>query len=464
MDNLVRLNKFIASNGVSSRRKVDELITQGRVTVNGDTVVELGFKVNPETDKVQVDGENIRVSTKKIYLILNKPNGVITSVSDEKHRTTVIDLIKSKDKIFPVGRLDYNTTGLLLLTNDGELANKLMHPKGEIYKTYFVKLSKPLEEKHRLKLTEGIKLEGKETAPSKIRYPKKNNNYQDLYISIYEGRNRQVRNMFEHYGYFVRELERTEYAGLKIGDLRQGEWRKLTPEEITKLNELVKDSPSGNTKRVHYAKKDQGKDYKKYKARDDKRDVKKDHKRPERKFTKKDSKYGFKDRQVAERDARLGFKKIDTIEDKRDEKKDYKKSDKRFDTKDFKKDYKKFGKSDDRKFEDRKFGKSDDKKFEKKDYKKFDKRDDKGGKTEYRKFDKPEDKKVFKKDYKKFDKGGDKRFEKKDYKKFDKREDTGVKKEFKKFGTDDDKKTGKPGFKKFNKFDKKDSKRRFKKR
>lgn len=392
MDNLVRLNKFIASNGVSSRRKVDELITQGRVTVNGDTIVELGFKVNPGSDKVQLDGENIRVSTKKIYIILNKPNGVITSVSDEKHRTTVIDLIKSKDKIFPVGRLDYNTTGLLLLTNDGELANKLMHPKGEIYKTYFVKLSKPLEEKHRLKLTEGIKLEGKETAPSKIRYPKKNNNYQDLYISIYEGRNRQVRNMFEHYGYFVRELERIEYAGLKVGDLRQGEWRKLTPEEITKLNELVKDSPSGNTKRIHYAKKDQGRDYKKYKARDDKRDVKKDHKRPEGKFTKKDSKYGFKDRQVAERDARLGFKKIDASEGQGEVKKDYKKSDKRFDKKDFKKDFKKFGKSDDKKFEKKdfkKFGKSDDKKFEKKDFKKYGKSDDKKfEKKDFKKFGK----------------------------------------------------------------------------
>lgn len=237
MENLVRLNKFISSNGFSSRRKVDELIEQGRVTVNGNTIVELGFKINPETDRVALDGENIKVSSKKIYIILNKPDGVVTTVADDKHRTTVIDLIGIREKIFPVGRLDYNTTGLLLLTNDGELANRLMHPKGEVYKTYFVKLSKPLEEKHRIKLTGGIKLEGKRTAPAKIRLQGKNR--QDLYISIYEGRNRQVRNMFEHYGYFVRSLDRVEYAGLKLDGLKSGKWRYLNAVEIKNLNSLV---------------------------------------------------------------------------------------------------------------------------------------------------------------------------------------------------------------------------------
>lgn len=234
MDNLVRLNKFIASNGISSRRKVDELITQGRVTVNGHTIKELGFRIDPEKDKVALDGEIIKTDRKKIYILLNKPKGVITSVSDDKHRTTVIDLINIKEKIFPVGRLDYNTTGLLLLTNDGGLANKLMHPKSEVYKTYFVTLSKPLEEKHKIKLLNGIKLEGKKTAPCKINFPKKNN-YQSLYISIYEGRNRQVRNMFEHYGYFVRELQRVQYDGLKMGELKEGQWRYLDKIEISKL-------------------------------------------------------------------------------------------------------------------------------------------------------------------------------------------------------------------------------------
>ena len=454
MDNLVRLNKFIASNGISSRRKIDEFIAQGRVTVNGNTVAELGYKINPETDKIQLDGENIRASTKKIYIILNKHAGIITSVSDEKKRTTVIDLLNLNEKVFPVGRLDYNTTGLLLLTNDGELAHKLMHPKGEVYKTYFVKLSKPLEEKHRLKLTEGIKLEGKDTAPSKIRYPKKNNNYQDLFISIYEGRNRQVRNMFEHYGYFVRELERVEYAGLKIDNLRSGEWRKLTAEEVTKLQELVKDTPTGNTKRVHYSRREEKKDYKKYTPRDHKKDLKKDFKSTDRKFTKKDSKYGFKDRQIAERDVRLGFKKIDANDDRKDVKREFKKFDKndgkRFEKRDFKKS---FGKSDDKKFEKRDFKKSFGKSYDKSDDKKFEKRDFKKsfGKSD----DKSYEKRDFKKSVKSFGKSEDKKFEKRDFKKS--------------FGKSDDKKFDKDTGKSFvksssRKSDKKDSKSRFKKK
>lgn len=237
MVNLIRLNKFIASNGISSRRKIDEMIEQGRVTINGHTIKELGFKIDPDKDKVALDGERIKTDTKKIYIILNKPKEIITSVSDDKHRTTVIDLIKIREKIFPVGRLDYNTTGLLLLTNDGDFANKLMHPKHEIYKTYFVTLSKPLEEKHRIKLIGGIKLEGKKTSPCKIRFMKRDD-YTNLYISIHEGRNRQVRNMFEHYGYFVRELHRVEYAGLKLSGLKEGQWRYLNQNEISKLKTL----------------------------------------------------------------------------------------------------------------------------------------------------------------------------------------------------------------------------------
>jgi len=230
----VRLNKFIAANGISSRRKIDEMILQERVTVNGKTVNELGFKIDPGFDKVKVDGELVRTDTKKVYLILNKPKGIITSVKDEKRRTTVIDLIKLNQKIFPVGRLDYNTSGLLLLTNDGEFANHLMSPKSRIHKTYYVELSKPLEEKHRLKLCEGIKLDGIRTAPAKIKFLKKSD-FHKLYISIYEGKNRQIHNMFEHYGYFVRELMRVEYAGLKLDGLKEGRWRFLTAEEVSKL-------------------------------------------------------------------------------------------------------------------------------------------------------------------------------------------------------------------------------------
>jgi len=514
LENSIRLNKFIASNGILSRRKIDELILQGRVSVNGNEITELGFKIDPEKDKISVDGEAVRTSTKKIYIILNKPQGVITSVSDDKKRTTVIDILGLNEKVFPVGRLDYNTTGLLLLTNDGELANKLMHPKSEIYKTYFVKLSKPLEEKHRLKLTEGIKLEGKETAPSKIRYPKKNNNYQDLFISIYEGRNRQVRNMFEHYGYFVRELERVEYAGLNMEDLRSGEWRKLTPEEVVKLYEIVKDTPAQNTKRVHYAKRDDKKTYRKYKVRDDKRDHKKDFKKSDHKkdfkkdfsksdkdFSRKESKWGFKHRQIEERDVKLGFNKIDTRDDKRDDrrsdkkddKKDFRKSGKREDSRDAKRGFKTFGKRDDRRDDKRDvkkdfktfgkrderrddkkgvkkdfktFGKRDerrdDKRDVKKDFKTFGKRDDKRDvKKDFKTFGKRDDKRDEKKDFKTFGKRDDKKFEKKDFKTFEKRDDKKFeKKDFKTFKKRDDKRDVKKDFKKF---DKKDTKRSFKK-
>lgn len=462
MENSIRLNKFIASNGILSRRKIDELILQGRVSVNGNEITELGFKIDPEKDKISVDGEAVRTSTKKIYIILNKPQGVITSVSDDKKRTTVIDILGLNEKVFPVGRLDYNTTGLLLLTNDGELANKLMHPKSEIYKTYFVKLSKPLEEKHRLKLTEGIKLEGKETAPSKIRYPKKNNNYQDLFISIYEGRNRQVRNMFEHYGYFVRELERVEYAGLKMDDLRSGEWRKLTSDEVTKLYEIVKDTPAQNTKRIHYAKRDEKKIYRKYKAKEDKKDYKKNYRKdfkkdfskPDKDFNRKESKWGFKDRQIAERDEKLGFSKIDTRDNKTEEKRE----DRRGDKKDYKRDFRKSGKREDSRDVKRgykTFGKRDDKKYEKKEFKTFGKKDDsrddkREGKKDFKTFGKRDnrrdDKRDIKKDFRNSGKGDDKKFEKKD---------------FKKSGIKDDKRDRNKDFKKF---DKKDSKRSFKKR
>ncbi|MBS1518264.1 MAG: rRNA pseudouridine synthase [Bacteroidetes bacterium] len=231
---LVRLNKFIAANGISSRRKVDEMILEERVTVNGNTVNELGFRIDPGFDKVRVDGELVRTDTKKVYIILNKPKGIITSVKDEKKRTTVIDLIKLNQKIFPVGRLDYNTSGLLLLTNDGGFANYLMSPKNKVHKTYYVQLSKPLEEKHRVKLSEGIKLDGILTAPAKIKYLK-NNDYQRLFISIYEGKNRQIHNMFEHFGYFVRELMRVEYGGLKLEGLKEGSWRFLNAVEVSKL-------------------------------------------------------------------------------------------------------------------------------------------------------------------------------------------------------------------------------------
>jgi pseudouridine synthase len=233
-NNLVRINKFIAMHSDIARRTVDEYILQGRITINGISISQPGFKIDPGKDKVSVDGEPIKISNKKIYIILNKPEGVISSVSDEKRRKTVVDLIKIRDRIFPVGRLDYDTTGLLLLTNDGDFANKLMHPKFKINKTYLVQISRPLEERHKIKLMSGIKIEGRRTSPCEISFPKQND-FSNVSITIHEGRNRQVRNMFEHYGYFVRNLHRSGYGSLTVEGLRPGEWRYLTGKEIESL-------------------------------------------------------------------------------------------------------------------------------------------------------------------------------------------------------------------------------------
>ena len=235
MENYVRINKFIAANGIISRRKVDEYIEQGRITVNGITVRERGFKVNPSKDKVSVDGEIIKTNVSKIYIVLNKPPKVISAVTDNKNRKTVVDLVKTKERIFPIGRLDYDTTGLILLTNDGELANKLMHPKYEVEKIYLAHLSKPLEEKHRKKIADGIFIDRKKTEPAKISFVNKYDNKR-IYVSIHEGRNRQVKKMFEEFGYKIKKLHRMKYGNLKLGNLKEGGWRKLTKEEVAQFN------------------------------------------------------------------------------------------------------------------------------------------------------------------------------------------------------------------------------------
>ncbi|MCE1165132.1 MAG: rRNA pseudouridine synthase [Bacteroidetes bacterium] len=233
-ENLIRLNKFLANNTNFARRKIDEFIDQARVTVNHKVVTEQGMQVNPDSDDIRLDGEKIREKTKKLYIILNKPAGIITSTDDEKNRETVVDLINIKEKIFPVGRLDYDTTGLLLLTNDGDFANKLMHPKYKVTKTYVVKLSKPLDEKHKAKLMSGIRLEGRMTAPCKIVFTNKND-FETVAISLIEGRNRQVRKMFEHFGYFVRKLHRSAYGHVTLGNLAPGQWAKLSVEEVNRF-------------------------------------------------------------------------------------------------------------------------------------------------------------------------------------------------------------------------------------
>jgi 23S rRNA pseudouridine2605 synthase len=257
----VRLNKFIASSGYTARRKADEFIETGRVTVNSKLVVSLGTKIDPETDVVKVDGELIKPPSKRkekfIYVLLNKPAGYITTTSDEKNRPTVLDLVGINRRIYPVGRLDYDTEGLLLLTNDGELANKLMHPKYGVYKTYLVKTNKPIDEKSLVRLREGVKIKadrGHSSSPAASSRRQANSlltseakvsivpntDGKQLRISIHEGRNRQVRKMLEAVGSYVRKLKRIEYANLNITGLKTGEWRYLSGEEVKKLKELEK--------------------------------------------------------------------------------------------------------------------------------------------------------------------------------------------------------------------------------
>jgi len=234
----IRLNKFISNNSKFSRRDIDEFIQEGRVTVNGITIEEPGERVDPTKDEVRLDGEEVKPTSKWVYIVFYKPAKTITSVDDDMGRTTVMDYVNTKYNLFPVGRLDFDTTGVLLLTNDGDFANKMMHPNFKISKTYDVKLSKPLEEKHRLALMKGVVIAGKKTLPCVIKY-KHNKNHAVVTITLKEGRNRQVKKMFEKFGYFVQKLHRAKYGNISVGNLKIGTWRYLTAKELKELNSLI---------------------------------------------------------------------------------------------------------------------------------------------------------------------------------------------------------------------------------
>ena len=234
-----RLQKYLSSCGIASRRKSEELILAGKVKVNGKVVTELGTKVS-EKDEVEV--ENMEVYKKeKEYYLLYKPEKTICSVSDEKGRTTVVDLIETDEKIFPVGRLDYDTTGLLLLTNDGELTNKLTHPKGFVEKTYIAKVSGIVTGKEIHELEEGIELEGVKTkkARAKLKKIDKKNNKTYVELTITEGRNHQVKNMFAALGHKVLKLKRISYAFFNLEGMKIGEYRRLTAKEVKQLYNYV---------------------------------------------------------------------------------------------------------------------------------------------------------------------------------------------------------------------------------
>ena len=224
---VVRLNKFIANSGVCSRREADTLIQAGVVTVNGEVVTELGTKVNIYTDDIRCNGERLR-GEEKVYLIMNKPKGYVTTASDPHADKTVIDLVKGcKSRVYPVGRLDKNTTGVLLLTNDGEIAERLTHPSYDKKKIYQVSLDKELSEDDYKKILEGVTLTDGEVKADELEYidPK---DKRKIGIEIHSGKNRIVRRIFDSLGYTVKALDRVYFAGLTKKGLKKGEWRYLT--------------------------------------------------------------------------------------------------------------------------------------------------------------------------------------------------------------------------------------------
>lgn len=232
-----RLQKFLAECGIASRRKCEELITAGQVKVNGKVVTELGTKVNPKKDTVEVNGKVVG-EEKKVYILLNKPVGYVTTLSDEKERPTVMELLDGiKEKVVPVGRLDMFTSGLLLLSNDGEFIYKVTHPKHETTKTYIVKTRGVPKESDLEKLRVGVKIDDYTTAPASVNLLLKDNtnNIARIWIQIHEGRNRQVRKMCEAIGLSVIALKREGVGNLTCEGVERGKWRYLTKEEVKEI-------------------------------------------------------------------------------------------------------------------------------------------------------------------------------------------------------------------------------------
>jgi len=238
-DDGVRINRYLASCGIASRRAADQLVLAGRVMVNGKVVTTPGIKVDPSHDEVIVDGERYaQPEHRKVYILLNKPRNVITTNSDDKSREVVLDFIEVEERVFPVGRLDRKTTGVLLLTNDGALAHKLMHPSSNVKKEYIAELSEPFTPNLLQQLTGGMRLKDTGERVSPCRAKILDNGLQVL-LSIHEGKNHQVRRMFETLGFEVKRLDRVAYAGLLPGELRRGEWRHLSRNEVQALYKLT---------------------------------------------------------------------------------------------------------------------------------------------------------------------------------------------------------------------------------
>ncbi|HMK49246.1 MAG TPA: pseudouridine synthase [Thermodesulfovibrionales bacterium] len=232
-----RLQKILSEMGIASRRESEELILEGRIKVNGK-IAEIGMKADPQRDHIKVDGKLLTKREPKTYLLFNKPRNVVTTLKDPEGRPTVKDFLKDmKYRVYPVGRLDFDSEGLLLLTNDGDFANAIMHPSKKIAKTYEVKVKGVPEQQVLEKLKRGIRLEDGMTSPAKIKGPKTTENNSWLEVTIYEGRKRQLRRMFDQVGHSVLKLKRIRIGGIQIGDLAPGRYRHLTPDELNRIKQ-----------------------------------------------------------------------------------------------------------------------------------------------------------------------------------------------------------------------------------
>ncbi len=233
-----RLQKILARAGVASRRKAETLIVEGRVAVNGKVIAELGSKADFERDHIRVDGKLLHPPGRMVYIALNKPKGVVTTVSDPQGRPTVMQFVKMKERIFPVGRLDYASEGLLLLTNDGELANRLTSASAHIPKTYLVKVTGLLAPEEEKRFREGVPLHGRKTAEAGLRLIRKGQNpwYE---VRLIEGRHHQIREMFKHFGKLVEKLRRVRIGSIELGSMKAGNYRNLLPAEVERLRKSL---------------------------------------------------------------------------------------------------------------------------------------------------------------------------------------------------------------------------------
>ena len=238
-DDKIRLQKYLAECCVASRRKSEELIVAGKVKVNGVTAL-IGDKVNPKHDKVTVSGKKVVSVKKNVYIMLNKPRGFITTMNDEHDRKCVAELVKDiNTRVYPVGRLDRESEGLLIMTNDGEFTNALTHPSKHVSKTYRVTIIPTITKEQATEFRNGIEIDGRMTAPADLRVLETQENRTVVEVTIYEGRNRQIRKMFEALGIEVARLKRTKVGNLKLGMLKQGAYRHLTEDEVSSLYELA---------------------------------------------------------------------------------------------------------------------------------------------------------------------------------------------------------------------------------